>query len=758
MLISYPVLPEAAIQDDEDAYLAAIMRTHVLDDEGRYPISTLTTPAGPIHRWHGGIHMTGIGEAIRAIADGTVVAYRFARACEAYGSLGNYDTSFVLLRHDTETGENTRVVFYSLYMHLANRNDLAADRFVQLPTWLRQYHPGPEVQVPRDLRVWRKDVLGFSGQLYGRQAWHFEIFTTAEALEAFWRDSDAVRQGAGSADVYGDVHFVVPTQQAFAERHPRAAAGGNHAIQFPGNANHELPVGQVGQNQHQLYVSVKLQGGRRTATSYRRLPDGSHEQIGQPVVQENYEYDLYRLATALYPDCPSAGLEWLRLGRVLGSENTSRVENWQLVRYNDNSAGYINLAAPNIIKLSDADFPRWHGWQRCDEGERASAADGLCDDEATIALSVSRDERSNLRVRHLVVRHPSEWDAADLGARYARLRAPGQPLETDASWQRFVEHVERMAFWNSTDLPRSVWYFHPLQFIRHFRQCGWLSASEFKQLQPSHAIRGGRLAVWERVPPISMRADSIGARHRIPINTMMRKYGVSTPKRKATFFGNALQEVSWLQSLSEGNGAAAWYAPWYGRGFLQLTNPDNYCGYWTWRGRTVSTDLNTALNAAYNSIANTTPASARTNAALQDQRFPALTRQMIAWRDSTAGVPEPPVGEALLAPSDSAGFYWIKNSMMKYADQPHRLERCTVQANRQAKIYYRSEAFWRASAAVNLPGAINTLYSPHLNGFDSRCCAYGVALAVLSECRFPNEQSASSLWYPEGYEPRRVNE
>lgn len=756
MLISYPFLPAGAIHDDEDVYLANILEGHLLQYEGRYPVSTLNGPQGPVHRWHGGVHLHGGGEPVRAIADGTVVAYRFAAQRESYGTLGDYDTGFVLLRHETQTGENTTIVFYSLYMHLANRMDLHADRFQQLPTWLRQ-SAGPQVQRPTNQRVWRKDVLGFAGQLYNREAMHFEVFMLDADFQRVWRDSTAVAQGTGSDDWFGDAHFVISAQTEFLARHPRAAASGAHRIELDGQ-DYLLPEGQAGRNSEALYVSVRLHQGRRIASTYRAKPDGGYEQVGTAVVQDNYEYELYRLATALYPDCPSAGLEWLRFGWVLGSELTERNENWQLVRCSETAVGYVDLAPARIAKLSDADFPHWLGWEKRDEGQAASAADGICDDEPTLQLLQLRTPENDTKLRHFICKAPSEWDEADLATRYARLREPGQPLEPTDNWQRFAEHVGKMAFWSQAGLAeRSVWHFHPLQFVRHFRQCTWLSREEFRQLQPSHAIRRHNGAyLWEPVQPMGHLVGSIPERHRTALNRMLRKFVIDTPKRKATFFGNSLQETSWLGSLSEASGARLWYAPWYGRGFLQLTNPENYCAYWEWRGREIPAALKTALVNAYKAIANTSPA-ARSNAGLQDSHFTALTQPMKGWRTSVGDASAPPKpAEDAYAPADSAGFYWTKNKMGLYADAAHELERVQVGTDHGQKVYYRSRAFWRGSAAVNLPGAIGNTQYAGLNGFDSRCCAYAVVLAVVADFRFPNAQGAANLMYPDGFTPRRT--
>lgn len=543
MLISYPFLPASAIDDDEDIYLARIVESHLLQYEGGYPVSTLTTPAGDMHRWHGGVHLYGGGEPVRAIADGTVVAYRFAAEAETYGSLGRYDTSFVLLRHESQTGENTNVVFYSLYMHLANQADLAADRLSQLPRWIRT-KPGPDVQRPAEQRVWRKDIIGFAGRLYNREAMHFEVFMLDADFNRVWRDSKTIAQGTGSNDWFGDAHFVIPEDQPFTERHPRAPAKGPHRIDISGATDFPLPLGQAGRNEEKLHVSVALHRGRRVARTYRARKGGGYEQVGTAVVQENYEYELYHLATALYPDCPSAGLEWLRFGRVLGPDRTTRNENWQLVRYSESAIGYVDLAPVAIAKLSDADFPHWLGWQQRDEGTTARADDGICDDAPTLALVQaargSPDAAGELQ--HLICKAPSEWDDADLATRYARMREPGQALEIDDNWNRFKDHVAKMAFWKAAGMTeRSVWHFHPLRFVSHFRKCRWLTDGELAKIYADESVYRN----------VGKESRTYRELYRYELNFLLLKYALNSPKRMAHFFGQVAQEAYYLMLARE---------------------------------------------------------------------------------------------------------------------------------------------------------------------------------------------------------------
>nr|WP_278988139.1 hypothetical protein [Plesiomonas shigelloides] len=104
-----------------------------------------TFPIGRNRIWHGGVHLSEKGGwhssgAVRAIADGEIVAYRFAtepakatrksEAGEPEHEIDLYTSpSFCLIRHRYEAGEKNKnsLTFYSLYMHIACENSYSAE-------------------------------------------------------------------------------------------------------------------------------------------------------------------------------------------------------------------------------------------------------------------------------------------------------------------------------------------------------------------------------------------------------------------------------------------------------------------------------------------------------------------------------------------------------------------------------------------------------------------------------------------------------
>lgn len=129
-----------------------------------------TFPIGRNRIWHGGIHFSQSGGwhpsgAVRAIADGEIVAYRLAtkpakatRSTEEGKPEGKIDLytspSFCLVRHRYEAGEQNknRLTFYSLYMHIAcenSYNSSEAARVTVKGTGVSTYEPVVEGHPPK---------------------------------------------------------------------------------------------------------------------------------------------------------------------------------------------------------------------------------------------------------------------------------------------------------------------------------------------------------------------------------------------------------------------------------------------------------------------------------------------------------------------------------------------------------------------------------------------------------------------------------
>ena len=796
MIISPPFLPTPNVEDD--LFVTAAM-PDAIDKApgsggaplGSYPLTTSMT-------WHNGLHITApraVNRAlpVRAIADGTVIFKREpVPANKKPNDPQNYnpygiepawtDNGIVIVRHTTEIGATgtagTAVTYFSVYMHLSSVGAAVAE----------------------NKPIWRKDAIGESGQILGSpNQIHFEIcldptnlknlMGTARATS--WIDPETVPTADGRTDsVFGSSYVYLP-----AGTPTRTTAPTNHLQTGGATAGTGHSVANT-LNQAQ-WVEVRYDRGSATLSSYRATSSTALNKevgdlIGNSNLEPNGEYGLYNEANTRHTQAVAAGAttspsgwyELLRFGRNIGTDPLpANAAHWRKIP-TDVGTVWADLNAPGTRKFSDADFPAFKGWncfdddptpdnQRCDSIElkrliRDHEAPESIRERDALARRLG-EGKVRAKLKRAIGKFPNEWDKTTISRRYDWLRVDEEfKIEGDTEWNEFKAHAESISFVGlPEEYKKATWHIHPRTFISHMRQCGWLSASELTQMVPKHALRTGKDrnsgavgAMWEAISDVFANAERnpVLVDHRIPLNRMMRKYGINTPLRQASFLGNAIQETGWLGTLAEGSGSGYWYAPWYGRGFLQLTHASNYIAYWEWRGQLLPVALKTTLVKAQATEQAKTPVL-RNLTAMQDANFPALTQGMVNWRSAvearTALSTDP---DRFLFPSDSAGFYWASLRMAQYADRAHTLERITVStANGQgAKVYYRSPAFWEASAAVNLPGSIGSLYSKTLNGFDSRCCAYGYALAILTEMKFPNASNVLDLDFPEGYLPRRA--
>ncbi|WP_210454132.1 M23 family metallopeptidase [Pantoea ananatis] len=743
MIISPPLLKAKDAHETDAAWIERVMT--VVDRRG-YPVNGYGS-------WHGGIHIrqTDEGrpaESVRAIADGTVVSLRkssdkrdqapFNINADKPNTKGS-DDGYVLIKHETEigSGDEAKVAFYSLYMHLKSLAET----------------------VKAGEKVYRKDPLGLPGMVDGVNAFHFQIFCDDDNISKMTGrksgELDISKNGRTDA-VYGDIHFYLPPQTKFYDKAPAD------------NSTSITGLSELYTSNAPLYASMTLTQGNCTMVTRQKNTqvDGKYDLLGEPLVNadgNDYEYNLYKTAMRNYKESPSAGFELLRFGRVINTDNETLVPAdaplWMTVNY-PGGKGVVNLADSGIKKFSDADFPHWTGWQMVDD---ASDSDSQCN--SAIIKKLQEDGEFDNQCGKLICHFPFEWEKSTIDTRFSWLKAGSEEHDpmTEEDYAKFKAHAEALCFDGKTLNSGRLWHFEPKGFVSHLRKCIWLSRTEFKQLIPLNIIRpSGNRYNWETVS-FHEGETSVFSRHYPMLNKMFRKYCINTPSRLVSFLGNSVQETKWLSvtredyrySATDENGHRyhynIWYFPWYGRGFLQLTNPDNFYKYFTYRGRSFNKDIRDELVSDYRRVQGDRALREQEkrldNRILYDGQHPGLEQEVISWREA--------VENGTFDPADSAGFYWSLTGMAKYADETHELQRQAVTAGHGLRVYYRSPAFWRASATVNLPSAVSRRNYQGINGFIERCCAYTCALSVLTETKFPDESNALTLDNPEGILLRR---
>lgn len=530
MIISPPILKAKSATETDAAWISRVMASDV---HRGFPVSA----AGS---WHGGIHIkhtdnSSSPEKVRAIADGKVVSFRTpandeAKCAEPLNLNGATDNGYVLLKHETEigSGENGKVVFYSLYMHLKSLN----------------------AAIKSDVLIYRKDALGTAGMVDGENAFHFQIFCDDDNIEKITgrktQRLDISRDGRTDA-VYGDIHFVLPVGTKFYNKAPDNNSSATEGL-------NELHTSTV-----PLYVSMTLAKGN--CTMLTRQEDSKNEDkyntVGEALVnadKESYEYNLYQTATSRYKDSPSAGYELLRFGRIINTENETLspadAPLWMTVNYPGGN-GVVNLAAGAVKKFSDADLPHWTGWHLVNDDK-----DSFSQCNSATIKKLQTEDMYSIQSRKLICRFPFDWESSTIDIRYNWLmtglpwnqctsfnttseqsvgsqESKDQVLMSQKEYDKFKKHVEALCFNYGTLGVGLIWHFEPRGFIEHFRKCGWIDQTDLSRIYSS-------------------TSEEVREKYRNSLNLILMKYGMNTSIRAAHFLGQGAVETQSLNLMVEG--------------------------------------------------------------------------------------------------------------------------------------------------------------------------------------------------------------
>ncbi|CAE6706693.1 hypothetical protein R75465_00688 [Paraburkholderia aspalathi] len=634
MIISPPFLPAAGATSGNSAATDPLM-----DAVEQFELAHGIYPVAFDRRWHTGVHLMPAtqNERVRAIADGEVVAYRVSQtAVDGGGGTPDSNTGFVLLKHATETGEGRSITFYSLYMHLLELDSYSGVgvQVNSLPEFLRTPTPD-EGQSGDGKKVYRKDVLGLPGRCHGQRHIHFEIFMLPGDFNAYFDSTQLDNKQPATPtqqDCWGHSYYIIPSGQTFLAK-PTGTDTHNklHDIPF-------VPL-QGGTNQgYALHAETYFHKGDKYTSTWRVEQDGTRTLLTpQPVKEAGYEYGMTTRAKKLYPACPSDGLELMRFGRILtnpptlpdtsantpsgiapgvdGNPHPMSQANprttWIRVTYAPGQEGYLDVNGAGIVVLSDSDFPFFAGWQKISEGNTPYSDDGMCDvdalkkiigdvaqppaeakesdDEDALSDYVKGNDAVRAQLRGFICEAPTEWNSAHNDTRYAKLNdADGfygkQKNSNPKGYSDFLDLLKKFQFWDKTGLAEDkLWFFHPLQFIRHFRKCGWLSADEMARCFPRSLLHL-TLTQFHAVTTTWNDAHSRASTWALPFNQATRRYGVSASRQRLLhFFSHVVPETGNLHFVREIRGETKSYNPYYGRGLIQLTHLDNYQAYGNFR-------------------------------------------------------------------------------------------------------------------------------------------------------------------------------
>lgn len=257
------------------------------------------------------------------------------------------------------------------------------------------------------------------------------------------------------------------------------------------------------------------------------------------------------------------------------------------------SDGYLDPDAPpafftDLVKSFDTDS----------NGELSS-------EEIQAALQ----NNSNTEQLHkLIVKHPSEWYEKSSASSYlwldklmAKIGLPDFEQLIDHEKQR-IDKLEWMQSATKLRMDKEIWHLYPFSItpsVNSMCSCERdISVQEVMDIVD-------KLRQVDKIPSKELFNDSrctldisdrTYERLTAEMNAIFRKYDMSTCIRRIHFIAQAFHETDRFRTTTEYNAERKDYAPYVGRGMLQLTHRSNYKFYDAYSNKGILSDIDMVSN------------------------------------------------------------------------------------------------------------------------------------------------------------------
>ena len=257
------------------------------------------------------------------------------------------------------------------------------------------------------------------------------------------------------------------------------------------------------------------------------------------------------------------------------------------------SDGYLDPDAPptfftDLVKSFDTD-----------------GNDDLSSEEILAAL---QDSGNAEQLHKLIVNHPSEWYEKSSASSYlwldklmAKIGLPDFDQLVDHEKQR-IDKLEWMQSAVKLKFGKESWHLYPLSMAPSTSSictCDRdMSAQELMDVID-------KLRQVDGIPSKDLFndsrctldvADRTYERLTVEMNAAFRKYNISTCIRRIHFIAQAFHETDRFRTTTEYNAGSKPYAPYIGRGVLQLTHKSNYKFYDAYSNKEILSDINKVSN------------------------------------------------------------------------------------------------------------------------------------------------------------------